>query len=91
MYYQSLRTPEKYPPPVRKELQELPNLAIVIANRWVLGWPRKVRSMLMAGSYLEILKQQLEKEEEALSQPGLSHLSDWEKLEVLGAGNGGPP
>lgn len=81
---QELHSPETYPPETRKRILAMGSLSRAIANRWLLGWPERVRGLLSTGQYLDALKAQMNLESEALSQPGLDHLSSWEKAEVMG-------
>lgn len=73
-----------YPQAIASEIHKMPPLVTEIANRWMLGWPKTVKALIASGEYLEALKNQEAQEREALSQPGLNHLSSWEKTEVLG-------
>lgn len=54
-----------------------------VANRWMLGWPSRVRAMLDAKVYFEWLKGQVCTEEDVLAnEPSAQHLSDREILEM---------
>lgn len=81
---QTLLQPSKYPPEVRKALETMPPLATEIANRWMLGWPKAVQSLIEEGGYLDALKEQEKRELEAYSQPGNDHLARHEIAEVYG-------
>lgn len=81
---QSLYSPEKYPHDLADQIERLSPMAIAIANRWMLGWPGAVNELIESEEYLDALKFQEEQERRAQSQSGLSHLSSWEKTEVMG-------
>lgn len=79
----NLYNQKAYPQEIANEIQKMPPLATQIANRWMLGWPKTVKALIASGEYLEALKIQ-EEERKALIEPGLNHLSSWEKVEVMG-------
>jgi hypothetical protein len=81
---QSLVTPSKYPTEIRQALGKMTPLATEIANRWMLGWPTAVQSLISEGCYLEALTQQEQREREAYSQPGNDHLARHEIAELYG-------
>jgi hypothetical protein len=58
--------------------------AIEIANRWLLGWPKTVKSLMASGEYLEALKDQEQQEIRVKMDNSMNHLSSWEKSEVMG-------
>lgn len=54
-----------------------------VANRWMLGWPSRVRAMLDAKVYFEWLRGQVCTEKDVLaSEPSAQYLSDREILEM---------
>ena len=75
---QELYQPKAYPPDVLSKLRKMSPLAISIANRWMLGWPKMVRSLLETDEYLPALQNQEKEEREALSNPGNAHLAQHE-------------
>lgn len=81
---QSLYKPHQYPPELRQALSSMSDTAIEIANRWALGWPQAVKALIASGEYLDALKAQEREEIRVKLEPGLSHLSSWEKAEVYG-------
>lgn len=87
---QSIHKPSQYPAPVLAELQQMPALAIEIANRWALGWPQTVKALVDAGEYLDALKSQERQEREVLSNPGNSHLARHEITEIYGLSSSPP-
>lgn len=81
---QSLYKPSQYPNGLAAQISRMPALAIEIANRWALGWPKRVKALVASGEYLEALKAQEAKEREVLSKPGNSHLSRHEIVQEYG-------
>jgi len=81
---QSLYKPRHYPPELRQALGSLSDTAIEIANRWALGWPQAVKALIASGEYVDALKAQEHEEIRVKLEPGLSHLSSWEKAQEYG-------
>jgi hypothetical protein len=81
---QSLYNHKRYPVEIARKVNLLSPLAISIANRWMLGWPDSVAALIATGEYLDALVRQEVEERRALAEPGLDHLSSWEKSEVMG-------
>lgn len=81
---QTLRSPTTYPTNVREAIAKMPPLATEIANRWLLGWPKAVKSLLTEDGYLLALAEQEAREREAYSQPGSAHLARHEIAELYG-------
>lgn len=81
---QDLYTPQKYPKPIRDKLATMPPLAIEIANRWMLGWPKIVKGLIDSGEYLEALMSQEERERDILTRDDLRHLARHEIAELYG-------
>jgi len=81
---QNLYKPQAYP----KELHSLitkTRMGIELANRWMLGWPDRVRALIEAGEYQLAFESQLAQEIEVEANTAqYNHLSSWEKREVLG-------
>ncbi len=81
---QAIYKPKQYPPQVLAKLRLMPQLAVEIANRWALGWPKRVAELIEMGIYLEVLTNQEQQEREALSQPGMNHLARHEIVQEMG-------
>lgn len=81
---QALYKPNQYPQEIRAKLKLMTPLAIEIANRWMLGWPKAVQELIEAGQYLEALRNQESEEREVLSNPGNSHLARHEIVQEYG-------
>lgn len=85
-----LYQPKTYPSTVRARIGAMGPIATQVANRWMLGWPLRVKGLLETGEYLPELERQTEQERNAMAEPGLNHLSSWEKVEVMGLSNEAP-
>ena len=81
---QQLYSPNSYPAPIRAKLNKMPPLAVEIANRWMLGWPKRVKALINANQYLPALKAQEEAEREAYSSETNKHLARHEIAELYG-------
>ena len=74
---------QAYPADLQDKIERMGATAISIANRWMLGWERRVEVLWRRGDYLECLKTQAELEKTILSEePNSSHLSRWEILKA---------
>ena len=82
---EQLYSPNTYPFEIREAIRRMPPLAITVANRWLLGWPKRVKGLIADGTYLKELEYGEEQERRMLvAAKEYSHLSSWEKAEVLG-------
>lgn len=79
-----LYRPQSYPPEARAKLERMRSQALKIANRWMMGWPKRVKALLDSGQYLELLESQTEIEVNALANPHTSHLAGHEIAELYG-------
>jgi hypothetical protein len=79
---QDLVKPNAYPPEIRTQVLAMSQTAREVANRWMLGWPKRVQTLIRSGYYLEALEGQAEQEERAKMDTSLNHLSSWEKAQV---------
>jgi len=81
-------TPEAYPPEILEMLERAKNLSISIANRWMMGWPERVKTLLANGEYWEALMSQTEKELDAQIEADQGRagqgLAPWEINELAG-------
>lgn len=81
---QELLKPKTYPLEVRKVIYSQSSLGIAIANRWILGWPQRVKALLDREEYQEAFMEQAETERAALVElAGMTHLADHEKQAML--------
>ena len=81
---QELIKPNAYPPEVREPLLAMSQTAREIANRWMLGWPKRVERLIAEHFYLNALAEQTRWEEKAKMDTSLNHLSSWEKAQEWG-------
>ncbi|KGM55011.1 hypothetical protein N800_01655 [Lysobacter daejeonensis GH1-9] len=79
-----LLRPKAYPADVAAQIRATSPLAVQIANRWMLGWPTRVKTLLAAGSYLPALKEQETQEREVLANSQVTHLARHELMEEFG-------
>jgi hypothetical protein len=81
-----------YRPDVVTEIEAMGAMVVSIANRWMLGWPDRVKALLIGGTYLEYLKSQAEQEGTMLvNEANLRHLSRREILEMYEIREAPPP
>lgn len=72
-----------YAPDVATKIELMGAMAVSIANRWMMGWPDRVKALLTAGTYLDSLKLQTDQESEILvSEANLRHLARREILQM---------
>ncbi|MDR0563631.1 MAG: hypothetical protein LBG78_01670 [Azoarcus sp.] len=78
-------SPQTYPPEIMKRIKGGSNLLISIANRWMLGWPERVKTLLDKDEFWEALKSQEEKELDVLVEGGYGNpLAAWEINQLAG-------
>jgi hypothetical protein len=81
MTTQQLLSADRYGPAIADKVQALGPMAISIANRWMLGWPKRVQALLDADLYLGSLEEQVAQEKNILAQEtDLRHLAPHEIL-----------
>ncbi|WP_162290891.1 hypothetical protein [Acidovorax carolinensis] len=67
------------------KIEAMGSTAVGIANRWALGWPKRVLSLLVNHQFMEKLIAQTELEKDILAnETALKHLSPREILEMHG-------
>lgn len=82
---QEIYSPKTYPPETRQAILAMGSLAVEIANRWMLGWPDRVKALLKSGEYLQALKDQRESEATVNAKAAdLTHLARHEINEMYG-------
>lgn len=62
----------------------MPPLATEIANRWMMGWPERVKALIEANEYLPALLEQEEAERTAYSNREIQHLARHEIADLYG-------
>ncbi|MDR1935975.1 MAG: hypothetical protein LBS49_10460 [Candidatus Accumulibacter sp.] len=75
---------ESYPEHILERLAESEDLSISIANRWMLGWPKRVETLLETIDYWPALMQQTELEAELIAEAEHLNLSPWEVKDLAG-------
>jgi len=81
---QDLYKPSQYPIEIQAKLNKMTSLAIRIANRWAVGWPKHVKALIETNQYLEALSKQEEQERSVLLNSELSHLAPHEIAQEYG-------
>ncbi len=81
---QPLMQPKVYPPELRHELMKSGRIMRAIANRWILGWPGRVKKLIELNEYLPALKEQTELELDAIAENADSWLTETEKVQLAG-------
>ena len=72
-----------YPASVAAIVEAMPPFAVQIANRWMLGWPKRVKALLADGAYLIVLREQAVYELGVLIESqDLQHLARHEMMQV---------
>lgn len=78
---QSLYNADIYPDEVRELILESGQLGIEIANRWMIGWPKRVVNLIVQEAYEDAFEYQLLQEQDAIARA--SNLSNIAPVEVV--------
>jgi len=81
---EALYNRELYGEATALKIEIMGSTTITIANRWALGWPERVTSLLVSGSYLQKLSEQAELEKDVLAEAYMPHLAPAEVLKLHG-------
>ena len=82
---QSLYNPDIYSDQVREMILQSGEIGMEIANRWMMGWPKRVVKLLVEDMYEEVFEYQLLQEQDAIARASnLSHLAPMEIVVVSG-------
>jgi hypothetical protein len=82
---QSLYNADVYPDQVREMVVESGPIGIEIANRWMIGWPKRVVNLLIQDMYEEVFQHQLLQEQDVIARASnLSHLAPMEVVVMSG-------
>lgn len=73
-----------YPAAVLAELRRSGRIKRQIANRWMLGWPGRVKELIKTNQYLPALEAQYQAELDALADNADPTLAEHEKVELAG-------
>ena len=82
---QSLYNPDIYSAQVREMILQSGEIGMEIANRWMMGWPKRVVKLLVEDMYEEVFEYQLLQEQDAIARASnLSHLAPMEIVVMSG-------
>ncbi|KIO49134.1 hypothetical protein [Nitrosospira sp. NpAV] len=74
-----------YPDQIREMLLQSGQIGIEIANRWMMGWPKRVVQLLVEDMYEGAFQYQLLQEEDVIARASnLSHLAPMEIIVMSG-------
>ena len=65
---EELYSRKSYPKGVAEKIEAMGAIAMSVANRWMLGWPERVKALLKAETYLGFLESQVEQEKDVLAK-----------------------
>ena len=81
----ALYNPDIYPDQIREMLLQSGQIGIEIANRWMMGWPKRVAQLLVEDMYEGAFQYQLLQEEDVIARASnLSHLAPMEIIMMSG-------
>jgi hypothetical protein len=81
----SLYNPDVYSDQVREMILQSGEIGIEIANRWMMGWPKRVVKLLVQDMYEEVFEYQLLQEQDVIARASnLSHLAPMEIVVMAG-------
>ncbi len=78
---QSLYNPDIYSDQVREMILQSGEIGIEIANRWLMGWPKRVVKLLVQDMYEEVFQYQLLQEQDVIARA--SNLSRLAPMEIV--------
>jgi len=78
---QSLYNADIYPDETRELILQSGQLGIEIANRWMIGWPKRVVNLIVQDAYEDAFQYQLLQEQDAIARA--SNLSNIAPVEVV--------
>ncbi len=82
---QLLYNQDIYPHQVREMILQSGQIGIEIANRWMMGWPKRVVNLLVQDIYEEVFQYQLLQEQDVIARASnLSHLAPLEIMVMSG-------
>lgn len=88
---QTVYQKKAYPQDALAKIRNSGRMGVELANRWMLGWPEAVQSLLESGEYLAAFERQLNLEKDALaSATDSSHLAPMEIVAMAGLAMGPP-
>ena len=78
---QSLYNPDIYSDQAREMILQSGEIGIEIANRWLMGWPKRVVKLLVQDMYEEVFQYQLLQEQDVIARA--SNLSRLAPMEIV--------
>lgn len=82
---QSLYNANIYPDQVQEMILQSGQIGIEIANRWMIGWPKRVVNLLIQDRYEDVFQYQLLQEQDVIARASsLSHLAPLEIVVMSG-------
>ena len=78
---QLLYNPDIYPDQVREMILQSGEIGTEIANRWIMGWPKRVVNLLIQDMYEEVFQYQLLQEQDVIARA--SNLSHFAPMEIM--------
>jgi hypothetical protein len=80
---QELTSRKAYTAAMAAQIEAMGQMAISVANRWVMGWPQRVKALVQSGAYLECLETQVAHENDTLAKTAdLRHLARHEIMQL---------
>ena len=80
---QELTSRKAYTAAMAAQIEAMGQMAISVANRWVMGWPQRVKALVQSGAYLGCLKTQVAHENDILAKTAdLRHLARHEIMQL---------
>lgn len=82
---QSLYNADIYPDEVRELILQSGELGIEIANRWMIGWPKRVVNLIVQDAYEVAFQYQLLQEQDVIARASnLAHIAPVEVVVMSG-------
>lgn len=80
---QELTSRKAYPGAMAAQIEAKGAMPVSIANRWVMGWPQRVKALVQSGAYLECLTTLVSQETDFLEKTAdLRHLARHEIMQL---------
>ena len=80
---EELTSRKAYPSAMAAQIEARGAMAVSVANRWVMGWPQRVKALVKSGAYLECLENQVAHENDILAKTAdLRHLARHEIMQL---------
>lgn len=80
---EELTSRKAYPSAMAAQIEAMGAMAVSVANRWVMGWPQRVKALVESGAYVGCLETQVEHEKDFLAKTAdLRHLARHEIMQI---------